>query len=106
LLEIALDLHGVPEFHQRVYALARRIPPGQTRSYGELALQLGGKGLARAVGRALGLNPFAPVVPCHRILGADGGSGGFSAHGGALTKMRMLVIEGARPGGTAPLFPY
>jgi len=106
LLEIPLDLRGVPEFNQRVYDLARRIPPGRTRTYGELAVELGDKALSRAVGQALGHNPFAPVVPCHRILGADGWSGGFSAHGGALTKMRMLAIEGACPGGTAPLFPF
>ncbi|MFT4269372.1 MAG: MGMT family protein [Xenophilus sp.] len=106
LLEIPLDLRGVPEFNQRVYALARRILPGRTRTYGELALQLGDKGLARAVGQALGRNPFAPVVPCHRILGASGWAGGFSAHGGALAKMRMLAIEGACPGGTQSLFPY
>ena len=66
----------------------------------------GVEALARAVGQALGHNPFAPVVPCHRILGAGGWSGGFSAHGGALTKMRMLTIEGACPGGTPSLFPY
>ncbi|WP_245610845.1 methylated-DNA--[protein]-cysteine S-methyltransferase [Xenophilus azovorans] len=106
LLEIPLDLRGVPEFNQRVYALARRILPGQTRTYGDLALELGDKALSRAVGQALGHNPFAPVVPCHRILGAGGWSGGFSAHGGALTKMRMLTIEGACPGGTPSLFPY
>ncbi|MBK6747540.1 methylated-DNA--[protein]-cysteine S-methyltransferase [Ottowia sp.] len=106
LLEIALDLRGVPDFNRRVYALARRIPPGRTRSYGELALDLGDKGLARAVGQALGHNPFTPVVPCHRILGADGRPGGFSAHGAALTKLRMLAIEGARPQGTASLFPF
>lgn len=105
LLEIALDLEGVSDFHRRVYAIARRIPPGRTRTYGEIAAELGDKGLARAVGQALGLNPFAPVVPCHRVLAAGGKWGGFSAHGGAAAKLRMLVIEGARPpSDTAPLF--
>ena len=83
LADIDLDWHGVSEFHRRVYQLARRIPPGETRTYGEVARELGDKGLARAVGQALGHNPFAPVVPCHRVLAAGGKPGGFSAHGGA-----------------------
>ena len=97
LSEIELDLEGVSDFHRQVYAIARRIPPGRTRTYGDIAAELGDKGLARAVGQALGLNPFAPVVPCHRVLAAGGKWGGFSAHGGAASKLRMLAIEGARP---------
>ncbi|MBO9647226.1 MAG: methylated-DNA--[protein]-cysteine S-methyltransferase [Variovorax sp.] len=105
LAEIELNMEGINDFHQRVYAVARRIPPGRTRTYGEIAEELGDKGLARAVGQALGLNPFAPVVPCHRVLAAGGKWGGFSAHGGATSKLRMLAIEGARPeSDTAPLF--
>ena len=104
LREVPLDMSGVSAFHQQVYAIARAIPPGQTRTYGEVAEQLGGKGLSRAVGQALGLNPFAPVVPCHRVLAAGDKPGGFSAGGGALTKMRMLQIEGACQGGTRSLF--
>jgi len=104
LMDVALDESGVPDFNRRVYAIARRIAPGQTRSYGEIAAELGDKSLARAVGQALGHNPFAPVVPCHRVLAANGRPGGFSAHGGALAKLRMLAIEDARPNGTAPLF--
>ncbi|CAN5401648.1 methylated-DNA--[protein]-cysteine S-methyltransferase [soil metagenome] len=104
LLDVVLDDTGVPDFHRRVYALARRIPPGQTLTYGEVATALGDKGLARAVGQAMGANPFAPVVPCHRVLAANGRPGGFSAHGGALVKLRMLAIEGARPNGMASLF--
>ena len=96
LTHLVLDMDGVPPFHQRVYALARQIPPGETRTYGELARQLGEPGAARAVGQALGANPFAPVVPCHRVLAADGRSGGFSANGGVSTKLRMLLIERAR----------
>ena len=68
-----------------------------------MAQQIGSKGLARSVGQALGLNPFAPVVPCHRVLAAGDRPGGFSAGGGALTKLRMLRIEGACPGGTPSL---
>jgi methylated-DNA-[protein]-cysteine S-methyltransferase len=104
LSHIELDMSGVSEFHQRIYAIARRIPPGQTRTYGEIAAELGDKGLSRAVGQAMGHNPFAPVVPCHRVLAAGNKPGGFSAGGGALTKLRMLGIEDARPNGMASLF--
>lgn len=104
LLEIALDWQGVPEFARNVYALARAIAPGQTRTYGDLAADLGGPGLARAVGQALGANPFAPVVPCHRVLAAGREPGGFSGGQGALTKLRMLELEGAAWGGTRSLF--
>lgn len=102
---VVLDSARLTEFQRRVYAVACRIPPGQTRTYGEVAAELGDKGLARAVGRALGANPFAPVVPCHRVLAAGGKSGGFSAHGGAATKLRMLATEGALPAAAqAPLW--
>lgn len=96
LTHLVLDMDGVPPFHQRVYALARKIAPGETVTYGELARQLGEPGAARAVGQALGHNPFAPVVPCHRILAAGGRSGGFSATGGVDTKLRMLLTERAQ----------
>ncbi|UGQ13036.1 methylated-DNA--[protein]-cysteine S-methyltransferase [Yinghuangia sp. ASG 101] len=95
LADIVLDLDGVPEFHQRVYAVARTIPPGRTLTYGDVARRLGMPGAARAVGHALGRNPCAIVVPCHRVLAAGGASGGFSAHGGIHTKWRMLTIENA-----------
>jgi methylated-DNA-[protein]-cysteine S-methyltransferase len=102
---IVLDMSGLTDFQRRVYALACAIPAGQTRTYGELAADLGDKQLARAVGQALGFNPFAPVVPCHRILAAGQRPGGFSAHGGAATKLRMLAAEGSAPqGGTGSLF--
>jgi methylated-DNA-[protein]-cysteine S-methyltransferase len=95
LLEVALDMARVSAFRQRVYQFARRIPPGQTRTYGEVAQALGDPPLARAVGQAMGANPFAPIVPCHRVMAAGGQPGGFSARGGAMTKLRMLGIEGA-----------
>ncbi|MFC4004370.1 methylated-DNA--[protein]-cysteine S-methyltransferase [Prauserella oleivorans] len=94
LAEVPLDLSRVPRFHARVYEVARTIPPGTTLTYGEIARRLGEPGAARAVGQALGANPFAPIVPCHRVLAADGGTGGFSANGGVATKRRMLEIEG------------
>ncbi|AXQ31481.1 methylated-DNA--[protein]-cysteine S-methyltransferase [Solimonas sp. K1W22B-7] len=93
LREIVLDTAGLQAFALGVYELARAIPPGQTRTYGELATALGDPGAARAVGRALGANPFPIVVPCHRILGAGDWSGGFSAHGGVETKKKLLFIE-------------
>jgi methylated-DNA-[protein]-cysteine S-methyltransferase len=99
LSRIALDMNGVPEFHRRVYEAARKIPAGVTLSYGEVAKRVGAPGAARAVGQALGRNPFAIVVPCHRVLAAGGKLGGFSADGGVSTKARMLEIEGVRPGG-------
>jgi methylated-DNA-[protein]-cysteine S-methyltransferase len=95
LKDLALDLDGQPDFHVRVYHLARAIPPGETRTYGEIAAALGDKSLSRAVGQALGRNPWPIVVPCHRVLAANGKTGGFSADGGVDTKMRMLTIEGA-----------
>ena len=104
LAELVLDWHGVSDFHCRVYALTRAIAPGHTRTYGEIARDLGEVGLSRAVGQALGLNPFAPVIPCHRVLAAGAQPGGFSGGGGALTKLRMLEIEGAAWGGTRSLF--
>ena len=93
--DVALDMEDVLAFHRRVFELARTIPAGRTSTYGELATQLGDPGSARAVGEALGRNPFPIVVPCHRVLAANGKLGGFSAHGGADTKRRMLLIEGA-----------
>ena len=101
---IALDMSAVPEFNARVYAIARGIPPGQTRTYGSIARELGDVRLARAVGTALGRNPFPIVVPCHRVLGADGSMTGFSAPGGVTTKRRMLAIEGVRQPVTGSLF--
>jgi O-6-methylguanine DNA methyltransferase len=103
LSAIALDMEGVPEFHRRVYDAARTIPPGETLTYGDIARQVGAAGAARAVGQALGRNPFPIVVPCHRVLAAGGKIGGFSAQGGVETKQRMLAIEGARLNGAAPL---
>ena len=99
-----LDWRFVPPFNRRVYEVALTIPPGRTLTYGEIAQRLGEPGAARAVGQALGNNPFAPIVPCHRVLAAGGRMGGFSAPGGAATKLRMLAIEGARVGDEPSLF--
>ena len=104
LSDIPLDLFGTTDFEDRVYAAARRIPCGEVRTYGELAEAIGEPGAARAVGAALGRNPVPIVIPCHRVLGGHGKSGGFSAPGGTVTKFRMLEIEGAKRPGDPELF--
>jgi len=93
---LELDFERVPPFHRRVYEAARSIAPGSTLSYGELAAQLGSPGSARAVGQALGRNPFPIVVPCHRVFAAGGKVGGFTANGGITTKLRLLSLEAPR----------
>jgi methylated-DNA-[protein]-cysteine S-methyltransferase len=96
LSAVTIDLSRVAEFDRRVYEVARAIPPGQTLTYGDVATRLGDSGLARAVGQALGRNPFPIVVPCHRVVATGGAVGGFSAAGGAATKRRMLAIESSQ----------
>ena len=104
LLDAPLDLTRVPEFNAKVYAITRQIPPGQTLTYGEIAVKLGDKLLAQQVGAALGRNPWPIVVPCHRVTAANGKLGGFSARGGAKTKLKLLAIEGAPAAAQADLF--
>jgi methylated-DNA-[protein]-cysteine S-methyltransferase len=93
---VAVDMEQVPAFNRGVYDIARTIAPGETLTYGDIATRLGDKLLSRAVGKALGENPFPIVIPCHRVLAANGKTGGFSANGGVATKFRMLAIERAR----------
>ena len=104
LADIPLDLDGQPPFNLRVYEIARAIAPGETSTYGEVAKAMGEPGAARAVGKALGENPWPIVVPCHRVLGASGTMGGFSAPGGAETKAKLLTIEKARTDTVPTLF--
>jgi len=99
-----LDFARVPEFHAEVYKIARQIPPGETLTYGEIATRLGDKLLAREVGAALGKNPWPILIPCHRVTAAGGKLGGFSARGGAMTKLKLLEIEGAKAAGQPDLF--
>jgi methylated-DNA-[protein]-cysteine S-methyltransferase len=99
---IPLDMDGLEDLPRAVYEIARTIRPGQTLTYGEIARRLGDVQHARAVGEALGRNPFAIVVPCHRVLAAGGKLGGFSANGGVVTKLRLLQIEGAQIGDDDP----
>lgn len=92
----ALDMRAIPEFDRRVYEFARTVLPGETVTYGAVAMALGEEPMrARDVGIALSRNPFAPIVPCHRIVAANGNLGGYSAPGGAATKRRLLELEGA-----------
>ena len=104
LSDVPLDFGAAPDFHKRAYEIARTIPPGHTMTYGEIAKRLGVPHESREVGQALGKNPVAIIVPCHRVLGADGKMGGFSANGGVATKRRILEIEGASAVGAGPLF--
>lgn len=105
LADVALDFSAATDFQRRVYAVVRAIPPGETATYGEVAARLGEpREAARAVGEAMGRNPVPIIMPCHRVLGAGGKPGGFSAPGGVETKLKMLAIEGAKVGETPALF--
>ena len=93
---VELDMRGIPDFDRRVYELARTIPAGETLTYGAIAKALGEEPMrARDVGQALAHNRFAPIVPCHRVVAANGELGGYSAPGGRSTKRRLLELEGA-----------
>jgi methylated-DNA-[protein]-cysteine S-methyltransferase len=111
LAGVARDLRGVPiddrridPFRRAVYAETREIAPGATRSYGEVARSIGYPNGARDVGAALAKNPFPIIVPCHRVVAANGVLTGFSAPGGLATKRRMLELEGAPGYGQQALF--
>jgi methylated-DNA-[protein]-cysteine S-methyltransferase len=106
LRDIPLDMSGIDDTRRRVYAATREIPAGSTRSYGEVArlIQRTDHEGARDVGAALAKNPFPIIVPCHRVLAANGTLHGFSAPGGLETKRRMLELEGAPGYGQQVLF--
>jgi methylated-DNA-[protein]-cysteine S-methyltransferase len=100
---LRLDLDGQPEFFQQIYAVLRRVTWGRTTTYGSLAKELGaGPQAARGVGEAMAKNPIPLIIPCHRVLAAGGKVGGFSAPGGAATKIRMLALEGVHAGPPQP----
>lgn len=92
---IAVDLDGQDEFFRRIYAATRGVGYGKTTTYGMLAKELGaGPEAARDVGQAMAKNPVPLIIPCHRVLAAGGKVGGFSAPGGAHSKLKMLALEG------------
>jgi methylated-DNA-[protein]-cysteine S-methyltransferase len=82
-----------PLFYRKVWAACAEIPKGETRTYGWIAKKIGHPKAARAVGRALGANPFAPVIPCHRVIGANGRLTGYSGPGGIRQKQCLLEKE-------------
>ena len=104
---VAVDLGGIDEFRQKLYAALRDIGPGRTVTYGELAKQLGLTGWegARDVGEAMGKNPMPIVIPCHRVLAAGNKLGGFSAYGGTATKQKLLSLEGVELNPGPPRLP-
>ena len=89
--DVPLASHGT-EFQQRVWAMMRDIPYGETATYGGMAMALGSG--PRAVGMACGRNPLPIVVPCHRVLGSGGSEGGYSGGRGLPTKRQLLALEG------------
>lgn len=99
--QLELGVHGTA-FQRRVWSALRTIPFGETRSYGEIAEQIGAPGAARAVGLANGRNPIAIVVPCHRVIGAGGCLTGYG--GGLDRKRSLLALEMRRNSATLPLF--
>jgi O-6-methylguanine DNA methyltransferase len=88
-------MRDYPSFYQKVWYACIQIPKGEVRTYGWVAKKIGKPGSARAVGTALGKNPFSPQIPCHRVVRADGQVGGYSGRGGLLRKRHLLKKEGA-----------
>jgi methylated-DNA-[protein]-cysteine S-methyltransferase len=102
--DVTLDVTGISVFNQRVYAYARAIPRGETRTYAEVAAHLRASGAINSVAQAIERNPFMIIVPCHRVLEAGNYASKISAHGGAISKRRLLSIEGAQPTASKTLF--
>ena len=95
--DVRYDFGRVAEFPREVYHATLAVKAGQTASYGDIAAVLGyAPGMSRAVGTALGANPWPLLVPCHRIVSAEGKMTGFSGPGGVKTKLRLLALEGAQ----------
>lgn len=93
--DVPLDFLSVTATSRRIYEHIRQLAWGETTTYGAIARWLGDVSLSRAVGAAMGANPIPLVVPCHRVLAADGRTGGFSSPGGVKAKMQMLALERA-----------
>src|SRR4051812_18541693 len=101
---VALDMTGIPAFNQRVYGLARSIPRGETRTYDEVASALRASGATYSVAQAIARNPFMIIVPCHRVLEAGHYADKISPNGGAISKRRLLSLEGNHPTAGKTLF--
>ena len=102
---VPLDMHRHSAFERAAYEALRKVPWGRTVTYGDLAAAVGRPNGAQAIGMAMGRNSWPLVVPCHRVLGANGWLGGFSAPGGTVTKKALLAREGVYPdGGQMALF--
>lgn len=102
---VRLDMQRHSDFEQAAYRALRKVVWGQTVTYGVLAETIGKSGAAQAIGLAMGRNSWPVIVPCHRVLGANGWLGGFSAPGGTVTKKALLEREGVYPdGGQMALF--
>ena len=104
LSDVTLDITGIPGFNQRVYAFARSIPRGETRTYDEVASALRASGAVYSVAQAIKRNPFMIIVPCHRVLEAGHYADKISPNGGTISKRRLLSIEGAHPTSSKTLF--
>jgi methylated-DNA-[protein]-cysteine S-methyltransferase len=104
LSDVVLDMQDIPAFNARVYEFARTIPRGETRTYGEVAASLRASGAAHSVAQAISRNPFMIIVPCHRVLEAGSYADKISPNGGAISKRRLLSIEGAGSPSSKTLF--
>ncbi len=104
LSDVTLDMTGIPTFNQRVYDFARTIPRGETRIYDEVASALRASGAVYSVAQAIGRNPFMIIVPCHRVLEAGHYADKISPNGGAISKRRLLSIEGTKTTASKTLF--
>lgn len=96
MFEVGIDWSGMTEFQRETLQATFAIPYGETRTYGEIAAQIGRPRAARAVGRAEATNPCALIIPCHRVVGADGKLHGYSGAQGLKTKAWLLAFEGGR----------
>jgi len=92
--DVTLDMGGIHVFDQRVYQITRQITRGETLTYNEVAVRMGTPSAVRSVAQAILRNPFVIIVPCHRVLEAGGYADKISAHGGLISKRRLLSIEG------------
>ncbi len=104
LSDVALDMTGVPAFNQRVYQVVRSIPRGEARTYGEVASALRASGAVYSVAQAISRNPFMIIVPCHRVLEEGRYADKISPNGGAISKRRLLSLEGTRTTSSKTLF--